>query len=333
MYFDLQGIQGVSADVFANFAEHREELITNKPNTDYDLVVHDKHNYCPDCAVPMRKSGPEYQCTQCGLTQMNEVEEVKSLGEATPGHLRKTSGRGRGKHYNVAPDYTKTQFKTVFTQLLQHQARYSGPAISKNILQAAATQYNGIQKMVTEDEYDSYGTVCGQKKFVRRGTIKDEILGGLIFFEGLREGSVRRKKDIAIFMELATGGFSRGESILRNLAADGKIDLPIDAEPVTGFVDRYLEALELDDPTYGPFITGLVDTSERLKLGMNSQISSKIVGAIWVLIVKKRLPITAAALERATDNTKKNTFIKFYNLVSSSPRLFAPVFAAHGVPM
>jgi transcription initiation factor TFIIIB Brf1 subunit/transcription initiation factor TFIIB len=128
---------------------------------------------------------------------------------------------------------------------------------------------------------------------VRRGNIKDEVLAGLIYFECIRASIVRKKKDIALFMKLPTNGFSRGEDILRNLQAEGKIDIPVDEEPIEGFVDRYLEELNLDNPNYIKFIVELVDESERRKIGMNSQLSSKAVGALWIIITQCGLNISS----------------------------------------
>lgn len=322
---DMSSMSGLS-----NISDHQSALQTSLQST--------QHNYCPDCKVPMELSGSEYQCHACGLTQKNELEcnngnsSIKDHDDTVSSSIRITTGTNRGRFYNVQGDYTKTQRKAILTQLLQHQSRYTGPAFPLNVLNATATQYNRIQKMITEDDLDENGKVRGQKKFVRRGSIKDEILAALLYFECIRENVVRKKKDIAVFMGLVTNGFSRGENILRNLEAEGKIELPDDNEPVSGYVDRYLEALNIDKPEYGQFIIALVEDSERRKIGVGSQISSKIVGAIWILINKCRLNITAQALEKATDNTKKNTFTKFSNIVLDNIRTFAPIFAMYGIP-
>jgi hypothetical protein len=289
-------------------------------------------NYCDECEVPMELSGIEYHCKLCGYTQRNEIENTKDHDETVSTSIRITTGANRGRFHNNVGDYTKTQRKVILQQLLQQQSKFTGPPIQINILNATATRYNSIQKMITEDEYDGNGDVKGQKKFVRRGTIKDEILAALLYFECSAEGLFRKKKDIATFMGLATNGFSRGENILRNLEAEGKIELPADNEPIQGFVDRYMEALNIVNPAYEKFVVEIVEVSEKHRIGMNSQISSKIVGAIWTLITKCRLGITSATLEKHTDNTKKNTFMKFCNVISANMCVFAPVFVKHGIP-
>lgn len=309
-----------------------EELFSrlSEPAVCEDINV--KYNYCPNCDTPMDLAGIEYQCRDCGLTKLNESDGNKDHDETVSGSIRITTGANRGRFYNVNGDYARTQKKMILDQLVSRQSKYSGPAFPMNILNATACQYNLIQKMIMEDEIDEDGKVSGQKKFVRRGNIKDEVLAGLIHFECIRENLVRKKKDIAEFMGLNTNGFARGEDILRNLEAEGKIDIPVDKEPIEGFVDRYLCALDLENAKYNQFIIDLVNESEAKKIGMNSQISSKIVGAIWILITKYKLGITSQALEKAADNTKKNTFTKFSKIILDNMNCFGHIFDRHGVP-
>lgn len=311
----------ISDDVFDQFAQ-----------VEVPAEAHALSNYCTECKLPMELAGTEYLCPTCGVVEIIDVDSYKNHEDTVTGSLRITTGQNKGRFYNVTGDYTKTQRKMIHTQLIHHSSKYAGPAIPLNVLNATADQYNKIQKLVTEDDYDENGEICGQKKFVRRGNVKDEILAALLYFECIREGLVRKKRDIANFMGLTTSGFSRGENILYSLDLEGKLELPKDINPAAGFADRYLEALGLEDPRYLKFVVALVGESEKKNIGMNSQISSKTVGAIWVLINKCKLNITSLALEKAADNTKKNTFAKFYNIVVGNMSIFAHVFAEHGIP-
>jgi len=303
-----------------------EELTSHKP------PVEEKYNYCDDCNIPMIHNASEYQCGQCNQSKPF-YDMFKDYSDTSNRSIRITTGTNKGRFYNITNDYSKTQMKSIMDQLNQKQSEYSGPAFPHNILLAAAVKYNEIQKFITEDSIDEHGNVCGQKKFVRRGNIRDETLAGLIYFEGIREHLVRKKRDVAEFMKLHTCGFSRGEDILRSLHAEGKIDIPVDEEPIDGYIDRYMEALNLDKPSYVGFVTDIVNLSEQRKVGMSSQLSSKIVGAIWILIQRCKLGISSDKLEKATDNTKRNTFIKFYNVVNTNIKLFVGIFNKYNVPL
>lgn len=292
------------------------------------------YNFCPDCRLPMCLDLAEYQCKECGLTMKSESGEIgnkifEDIGNAC---IRITTGTNRGRFYNTPGDYSKTQRKVIAEQLARKAKEYIGPAFSQDVLAAATTQYNYIQRFITEEDYDANGAAIA-KKFVHRSNYKDEVLAGLIYFEGIRVGIFRKKKDISTFMKLTTNGFARGEDVLRNLHAEGKIDLPVDREDtVEGFLDRYLEALNIESTRHSGFVIDIITEAERRKLGVGSQLSSKIVGALWILITKLKLNITAKALEDATDNTRKNTFMKFHKIICDNYPTFHAIFVKHGVP-
>ncbi len=286
-------------------------------------------NYCPDCNIPMTRNNAEYQCPECRLCISMGAESTSA--EATAGVMRIGSGPNKGRYYNFGGDYAKTQRATIMKQLQQLQAIWLGNEFPISVLNQTADMYNDIQRL-TLAELNENNVDEIIKKFVRRGNIKDEILAAILYFECIRAKIVRKKKDIAAFMRLPTNGFSRGEDILRELHADGRIDIPIDAEPMEGFIDRYMESMGLDDERFTPFIIEICELSEAKKIGMNSQTSSKIVGCFWILINHLRLPISALQLERAADNTKKNTFAKFSKVVVERMSIFGAIFDKYGIP-
>lgn len=306
----------VDAKMFAILADGFSVSSTNEAEI--------AQNYCPDCPeMPMLLHGDEYKCPTCGRTESAEIVgvDIRTLMGAN------TLGRFRG-----AAEYAKTQKEAVLKQLKYNNESYTGSKFSLDLLDEVATQYNSIQK-ITEDVYDEEGTVVKTKKFVRRSNIKDEVLAALIHFECVKRGVVRKKKDIATFMKLQANGFSSGEKILRNLHAEGKITIDIGDEPVDGFASRYFDCLGIDNESYVNFVTDLIKVAEQKKIGVNSFTSSKVVGAIWILITQLNLKVTVEQLEQAGDNTKKNTFIKFYKEVAKNSKLFLHVFKKYGVPV
>jgi hypothetical protein len=301
-------------------------------------VVETPYNYCPDCKIPMDIVGLEYQCNGCG--RMAIVVESSSKEDISSGRLHISTGSSKGKFYNPIADYSKTQRKALSDQFSKLQADYMDRnrdyiAIPNRVLDSACDLYNTIQKKVMQrddgttiiinDSTDDSSAQSKCKKFVRRGTIKDEILAALIYIQCQNEGVSRKKKDIAAFMKLSTQGFSRGEDILRNLKAQGVIDLAMDDEQGSGYIERYLTTLDIDLKYIG-FINEIVELSEVNHICMTSQTGSKIVGTIWILIKLLNLKINAKQLESATDNTKKNTFDKFSKCIESSMGTFGHIF-------
>lgn len=367
---------------------------------------------CADCACALELVLGGLVCPRCGLFVDAVDVSINSTRNTRTAPIKVSTGAAKGRWYNATDDYTRVQRKLILDQLLDRARVYTGPAFPQSILVAAANQYHHMQRTITEDskctpahtdatELPINAPACmlmpapaagpatgpAKKKFVRRGSIKDELLAALIYFECIREGIVRKKKDIAKFMGLATNGFAHGEDTLRAFEARGLIDIPVNEMPIHGFVHRYLAALgpamyygvstaagamaadgvianssvgtlcildslnappAIRDSTHAlpfdpnareqqyarlvNFITDLVALSESARVGMSSQISSKVVGAIWLLICGLQIGITAAQLEQAADCTKKNTFVKFSRAVMNNLTIFKPVFDAHSVP-
>ena len=282
--------------------------------------------YCPDCPDnPMQLSMNEYKCHLCGRTENADISgvDIKTLmGANTLGRFRNAEG------------YVKTQREAIVKLLKGNNESYPGDKFSLELLEEVAGHYNTIQNLV-EEVYDEDGKVVGTKKFVRRSNIKDEVLAHLIYIACVNHGDVRKKKDIAAFMKLQTNGFSSGEKIINNLFAEGKINIDIGDEPASGFAARYLESLGLCNSAsdYIKFIADIIHTAESKNIGVNSITSSKVVGTIWLLNVQLGLGIKVDQLERAGDNTKKNTFIKFYNEVVKNIKLFAHTFRKYNIPL
>lgn len=298
------------------------------------------YNHCPNCKIPMTISNNEYHCEECGLSTAAIGSDDVSL-EATPGAIRIGSGPNKGRFYNYGGDYARTQRQAIMKQLTLNANEYTGSPFPPNILARTATIYNTIQKLTAPIEAvptpDGLVVMRNEaaelpRKNVWRGDIKDEILAGIIYFVCIDESAFRKKGDIAEFMHLPSKGFSRGEEILRMLHAEGNVEIPVCEVGITGFTDRYLEALGLDDPRYELFITEICNLSEAKKMGMSSKMSSKVVGTLWIIIENCRLGITLEKLDKATDKTKKSTFIKFSRVVKENMGTFGPIFDKYKIP-
>lgn len=300
---------------------------------EFDEIVADaepRHGYCPTCETPMQHIEIDYKCQTCGYTCVWEPEATTDIAT---GHFHICSGVNKGKFYNPITDYSKTQKRTLndqFTRLAAayHDAFPTSTPIPERIIDQAIEIYNGIQKFAIQRQS---GAVTlgekpgdGERKFVRRGTIKDEILGALIYYICQNENRSRRKRDIALFMKLTGQGFPRGEDIVKILAKQGVIALDLSEKPFT-YIERYLAVLQIDEK-YIEFIIRMVELSDQNNICTRSQTSSKIVGSISMLIRMLDLKITPKQIEAACDNTKKNTFDKFVKEILSNMKIFAPLF-------
>lgn len=278
------------------------------------------HNYCPECNIPMKRALHNYKCTECGRTQICDSFEVAPKENITGGCIRATTGANKGRYYNTG-ESSKTQRKLA-DLLLNAQEQYTRDRFGKDVLIAAANQLNALKKIIIDG-----------KKNIFRSTMRGEILGALIYFEGIRAHNVRFRSSICNFINFIgfnISGFARGEDKLRELNAMGLINIPAFDESINNYVERYLENLQLSND-YAQFVVDIVELSEKQKISMSRKIPSKVVGVIYLLVICYDLNIKIEELEKSTDNTKKSTFVKFYNDIYENLHAFEEVFKRHNI--
>lgn len=309
----------MSSDLFSKFsAASLDEPIDEKPAL--------AHNYCDDCVTPMELHDSEYHCPNCGIIVEYLADAVTDHSASTAGNIRISTGAHKGRFYNVSNDYSQSQLKLIMQQFTQLSNEYKGFRISPDILKSAAEAYNRVQRNVTVETSDGR-----TRKFVRRGVSKNAVLAAAIYYECIRAGQTRQPADIAQFMKLPNAGFSTGDNAYRTICQEHGFELPQIITPMNDFINRFSEALGLD-PKYKGFIAELVETSEKKHIGMNSNISSKVVGAMYILITQLNLPFSISQLEVATNNTKKSTFTKFVGHVVGNMSEFRPVYKKWNIP-
>lgn len=306
-----------------------------------------RYDICSECKVSMNKVNDGYECPSCHI--VNSIEgDIKDCSEDSFSMIRTRVGQ-RSIVNSATTNYERIQRRTLVNQLHRLNEEYnSDNKIPRDVINNTARLYNEIQKLDIDCVED--GVIVGQKKFVRRGNVKDEILGACLYYESLRSNGVARtKKDIAKFMKLKDGGISRGEEVLRKLHNSGKINIPMNIYPIEDFVERYLRALDLleyaedryhficedvlDDNSkrYKGFVVDLVEASRRKKVGIKCVLNTKIAGSIWVLVYHEKVHVEPKEMEKACDGVKKNTFMKFFNLIEKNIKKFVDVFEKYGV--
>ncbi|AMN83801.1 hypothetical protein D5b_00382 [Faustovirus] len=305
--------------------------------TEYDDQPMIQAEYC-ECGGVLGLEDYEFVCGSCGAIH-EYIDAAKHLDKIEESIVRVNVPGAKQRFFNIGVNPAISQKKYVLSELYRrHTAANVNIRIPKDVLESVAEKYNVIQKTSQISTQDNEGAEI-TKKFVKRGSIKDEILAALIYYECCRRGLTRKRKDIADFMKLPSQGFSRGEDILRNIINKEDIEIPADKKPTLDFTKRYLEMLGITEEKYEQydryknFIIELVNQSEAFHIGMHSQISSKVVGGIWILNVCCRLGIPASRIEDSTDNTRKNTWMKFCNEIKENYRIFLGVFSDYKVPM
>lgn len=309
----------VSKDLFAAFAQELRAI------EEAEATSQLPYNYCSTCNCPMKINADEYICETCGYTtpyMSMHTDYTNTVSAST----KCSHGANKGRHYNLSPEYAKVQLKSTMDLLIRNATEFTGPAIPNDVLMQSARQYNQIQQL-TQSQISSLA--LADKKFVSRGDFKDEIIAFLIKNNCLRNNVWRKDADISKFMGLING-FSRGESLVRLLAAKSLVDIYEDDCDVAIFTNKYFESLGLDnDETGHKFVRDIIELSYAKHICYESIINSRVVGAIWAYLRKCYPAITCEQLEAAADGTKKTTFMKFYNSIFEYED-FRSVYAAYG---
>lgn len=286
------------------------KMLTEQNNAKYAQTDTSEYGVC--CSTPMDVAGGTYVCSICNNTCGFEIQKTSSAQNRV---FIKVGASGR--YYNTPQDTEIMQRESIHDQLMSKQAQYTGYKLSPNVLITVVNQYSQIQQHI-----------------LKRGSFKDEILAALIYHECINQGNEHRRKDITKFMQLKNGGFSRGEGELRDLVNKKLVDVVFKGETALGYAERYLELLELrfmGISNYLDFILEIIEVADEKVMGNGSQVSSKVIGTLWFLIVKKKYKISRLELEKECDQTKGNTILKFYDVIISNRDVFYETMKRHDV--
>jgi len=292
-------------------------------------IMDTKEDYNHCCNKAMVVSNIGYTCSLCG--SVNKISgSLMDCTEDSTSSVRKTVGNNT---YNLNMNTAQTQKKSILDALHANNNDYQGLKFPKNVLMRCAEEFNNVQKIMVD--IDPINPFTDTKKFVTRGDNRGEILGYILYIICIMEGVPRSKKNIAKFMKVGSG-ISRGEDTLRNFYITGKITLNVDECAWEAYLTRYMESLGLDKSPkakkYKNFILHLTSESILKHVATKSLITSKIVGALWILIKYENLPITSKQLENSSDNIRKNTITTFSDEIEKHILKFIHVFKAWGIP-
>ena len=319
-------------DIEYGDAKYTFALFADNEFEDFDedirgLDCKDDWKKCPDCEVRMQPMKNSYQCTQCGRDAeiFNQGDEFStsivdnyntndscSLSIKIVG---KDSYRYHKALMRTSSDYSKIQYNNTNKQLSRCNAQSIEGKLPIIILKEAADLYSTIQK-------------CN---IVRRGNGRKGVLGACIYFVCNRHNITKKPKEIAIFLNIEESYLSKGDKLLRQLHATGKIDIPVHHNPKDAYIIQYFESLSIDNK-YKPFISELIDIASSIDMmgENNSRISTKCAGAVYVLKLQESLSFTKADIVKYC-KISKSTFIRYYEFLIQNRRLLKPVFKKHNI--
>ena len=286
-------------DLFLN------ENFTNK----LDKLDISNKNYknCDDCNIQMQPNiNNTLTCPNCGFIKNVIIENLE--------YEPSMSGYNTNENYHIP-------IKCIGKNSFQYQ-KY----LRNNTSQYSIIQETTLKKLLEKLNYQSedfvipkniISNVLIQYKKIRetskihRGEILKGILGSLIYYECLKEGIIRKPKELARWYSISENDLSKGDKILRELEEKGIIELPINKDFNIEYINCYLKRIDVDIK-YESFLIELLNEINKLKIGNpNARLSTKIASLIFLLIISKKYNISSDEIAKEFD-ISVSTFKSFY---------------------
>jgi hypothetical protein len=309
-------------DIFSktDFLEIVERDYRNVVEKEIKHSSGNEYNLCESCGIIMNYNHIDgYCCNSCGLIR-------RSIGEHRLDHSKSINTVQYMRV--VGPEASGFQ-KLLYGCMIGNYEELRGRIISDEFKKKNMDNNSGFPPDVIA--YAAQKFVDVVKHRVLRANVRQETMAACLADACAHAGINRRSKEIAAFMDLQKAGYAEGENVLRELYSDEKITLTLDTDPTNAFMRRYFELLNLDEK-YAPFIKDIIDYANKRNVGLHSVASTKCAGAIYVLALAEKLPITMQQIDLKC-NIRKNTFTKFYDDVVGNLRLFRPIFEKHNISL
>jgi transcription initiation factor TFIIIB Brf1 subunit/transcription initiation factor TFIIB len=297
-----------------------EEIQSNEDNLNY--------KNCTECNIQMQPNiNNTLTCPECGFIKTVIIEnleyEPSMAGYNTNENYHipiKCIGKNSFQYQkylrNNTSQYSIIQETSIKRILEKLNYKSDNFIIPKNIIQNVLNQYKKIR----------------ETSKIHRGEILKGILGSLLYYECLKEGIIRKPKELAKWYEISENDLSKGDKILRDLAENGVIDLPINKEYNDEYIQSYLKRMDLDIK-YSLFLIELLDIINENKVGNpNARLSTKISALIFLLIISKKYSITTEAISEEFD-ISISTFKTFYMEIYKNKHLINHILQKYNIEL
>ena len=245
---------------------------------------------CPECGYIKKViiENLEYEPSMSGYnTTENYHIPIKCIGKNSFQYQKYL--RNNTSQYSIIQE---TSIKRILEKLNYKSDNF---VIPKNIISNVLNQYKKIR----------------ETSKIHRGEILKGILGSLLYYECLKEGIIRKPKELAKWYEISENDLSKGDKILRDLAEQGILDLPINQNYNEDYIESYLKRINLDIK-YSLFLNELLERINKLKIGNpNARLSTKIAALIFLLVISKKYIISTEDIASEFD-ISISTFKTFY---------------------
>jgi transcription initiation factor TFIIIB Brf1 subunit/transcription initiation factor TFIIB len=262
-----------------------EEFINNiNMNEINDISNTNNYKKCIECNIQMQPNiNNTLTCPNCGYIKNVIIENLEYEPSMT--------GYNTNQNYHIP-------IKCIGKNAFQYQKYLRNNTSEYSIIQETTIRrileklnYNSdtfiIPKNIINNVLNQYKKIRETSK-IHRGEILKGIIGSLLYYECLKEGIIRKPKELAKWYNISENDLSKGDKILRELEENKIIELPINKNFNNECIDSYLKRINIDIK-YHNFLNELLDRINILKIGNpNARLSTKIASLIFLLIISNK---------------------------------------------
>ena len=237
---------------------------------------------CPACGGKMITKDCGEECIACGM-QSDRLSVDQGVGVASLGNHNTSGNSAVSLWFTGAHSYSNQR------QLLSSISDY--PKAQRNL----------VRKQFTKQLYQSQGIKIAPSivdssidyfiKFVQpritRADVRTGTFAAILYYEHKRADLGLTILEICKAMHIDRKIWSKGDSRLRELEAQGVLKLPDCDKSTDAYLNIYFARLGiLSIPAYRAFATNLIDLTENKKLGKIAKsclLRSRCVGCIYLM--------------------------------------------------
>ena len=244
-----------------------------------DAPKRDDCSFCIGCNSEFVVKDNDLVCTACGeIIDLNGFGDfdnhisfrIKIIGKDSNMYQKDLDSSApidvaRIRQQNISKEFSKLD--------LEYKNK-TGRSFPSNVLKEASENYNQLQKY-----------------YVKRGKSKREIMASLLFRACHNLNFHREKSEITNFAQLPSNGMSKGDTIVRKAAAEGKIDIVINDDTTQPHLESAFEKYSelftsVDQKKYRTTVGKILKIAEDNGICTSSQMKSKVTGILCYILSK-----------------------------------------------
>lgn len=301
--------------------------ITNNIKININKLENDYKN-CTECNIQMQPNiNNTLTCPKCGFLKKVIIENLE--------YEPSMNGYNTNDNYHIPIKYIGKNSSQYQKYLRNNTSQYrliQESLIKKKLenLNYKSTNFT-VPKNIINNVIEQYKKIRDISK-IHRGEILNGMLASLIYYECLKEGIIRKPKEIAEWYSITESNLSKGDKILKELEQKKLIELPNSQNFSNQYILSYLNRMGIDLKYYD-LINDLLIRIEKDKIGNpNARLSTKIVALLFLLIISTNMKISPEQLSEEF-KISISTFKTFYSEIFKNKNIINDIILKYNIDL